>query len=150
MQDRMEDRVRRETRKALKLSAHHANMALQMLIEEGKIAAGDVAKALKHREKLIKTLRAKLALLETASRPAARKLASASPQARPPRRSSRPQGDHPGPENGPPGPGPLHGRHPPPVGGGQGQDQGNPQAVGGRRGDPGRDENVVTRRLPSP
>ena len=52
-------------------------MALQMLIEEGKIAAGDVAKALKRREKLIKTLRAKLALLETASRPAARKLASA-------------------------------------------------------------------------
>ena len=52
-------------------------MALQMLIEEGKIAAGDVAKALKHREKLIKTLRAKLALLETAARPVARKLASA-------------------------------------------------------------------------
>jgi hypothetical protein len=73
----MEERVRRKTRKALKLSAHHANMALQMLIEEGKIAAGDVAKALKRREKLIKTLRAKLALLETASRPAARKLASA-------------------------------------------------------------------------
>lgn len=77
MQDRMEDSVRRKTKKALKLSAHHANMALQMLIEEGKIAAGDVAKALKHREKLIKTLRAKLALLETASRPVARKLASA-------------------------------------------------------------------------
>jgi hypothetical protein len=77
----MEDRVRRKTRKALKLSAHHANVALQMLIEEGKIAAGDVAKALKRREKMIKTLRAKLAELETASRPAARKLASAGREA---------------------------------------------------------------------
>lgn len=69
--------MRRKTRKALKLSAHHANVALQMLIEEGKIAAGDVAKALKRRGKMIKTLRAKLAELETASRPAARNLASA-------------------------------------------------------------------------
>jgi hypothetical protein len=77
MQMRMEDRVRRKTRKALKLSAHHAGMALQMLIEEGKIAAGDVAKALKRREKMIKNLRARLAELESASRPAARKLTAA-------------------------------------------------------------------------
>ncbi len=69
--------MRRKTKKALELSAHHAGMALQMLIEEGKIAAGDIARALKNREKMIKTLRAKLAELETASRPAARKIASA-------------------------------------------------------------------------
>jgi hypothetical protein len=69
--------VRRKTRKALKLSAHYAGVALQMLIEEGKIAAGDVANALKRREKLIQSLRARLAELESASRPAARKLASA-------------------------------------------------------------------------
>ena len=72
-----EDRVRRKTRKALNLSAHHAGMALQMLVEEGKIAAGDVARALKNREKMIKELREKLAALEASARPMARRLASA-------------------------------------------------------------------------
>jgi hypothetical protein len=69
----MEDRVRRKTRKALRLSAQHAGLALQMLIEEGRIAAGDVARALKNREKLIKELRARLAEIESVSRPVARK-----------------------------------------------------------------------------
>jgi hypothetical protein len=73
----MEDRVRRKTRKALRLSAQHASLALQMLIEEGRIAAGDVARALKNREKLIKELRARLAEIESVSRPVARRLASA-------------------------------------------------------------------------
>jgi hypothetical protein len=52
-------------------------LALQMLIEEGRIAAGDVARALKNREKLIKELRARLAEIESVSRPVARRLASA-------------------------------------------------------------------------
>jgi hypothetical protein len=73
----MEDRVRRKTKKALKLSAHHAGVALQMLMEEGKIAAGDVARALRNRERMIKELRGRLAALETAARPVARRLASA-------------------------------------------------------------------------
>jgi len=73
----MEDRVGRKTRKALRLSAQHAGLALQMLIEEGRIAAGDVARALKNREKLIKELRARLAEIESVSRPVARRLASA-------------------------------------------------------------------------
>jgi hypothetical protein len=73
----MEDRVRRKTKKALRLSAQHAGLALQMLIEEGRIAAGDVARALKNREKLIKKLRARLAEIESVSRPVARRLASA-------------------------------------------------------------------------
>jgi hypothetical protein len=73
----MEDRVRRKTKKALRLSAQHAGLALQMLIEEGRIAAGDVARALKNREKLIKELRARLAEIESVSRPVARRLASA-------------------------------------------------------------------------
>jgi len=73
----MEDRVRRKTRKVLRLSAQHAGLALQMLIEEGRIAAGDVARALKNREKLIKELRARLAEIESVSRPVARRLASA-------------------------------------------------------------------------
>jgi hypothetical protein len=69
--------VRRKTRKALRLSAQHAGLALQMLIEEGRIAAGDVARALKKREKLIKELRARLAEIESVSLPVARRLASA-------------------------------------------------------------------------
>jgi hypothetical protein len=52
-------------------------MALQMLLEEGKIAASDVARALRNREKMIKELRERLAALETAARPVARRLASA-------------------------------------------------------------------------
>ena len=72
-----EDFVRRKTRKALKLSAHHAGVALSMLIEEGKIAAGDVARALERRKKIIKQLRARLSALEDVSGPAAHKLVNA-------------------------------------------------------------------------
>ena len=77
MPAKREDRVRRKTKKALRLSAHHAGVALQMLMEEGKIAAGDVARVLKNRERMIKELRERLAALETAARPVARRLASA-------------------------------------------------------------------------
>jgi hypothetical protein len=69
--------VRQKTRKALRLSAQHAGLALQMLIEEGRIAARDVARALKSRDKLIKELRARLAEIESVSQPVARRLASA-------------------------------------------------------------------------
>ena len=69
--------MRRRTRNALKLTARSAAVALQLLLEEGKIAAADVARALKHRERLIKDLRAKLAALESASMPVARKVVSA-------------------------------------------------------------------------
>ena len=55
--------MRRKTRKALDLTAHHAALALQMLIEDGKIAARDVAAALKRREQIVRELRAKLASL---------------------------------------------------------------------------------------
>ncbi|HEY3203579.1 MAG TPA: hypothetical protein VGL03_07950 [Thermoanaerobaculia bacterium] len=56
--------MRKETKKALKLSADHAAHALQMLIEDGKIAAGDVLKALRRREAMIQELRGRLAALE--------------------------------------------------------------------------------------
>jgi hypothetical protein len=72
-----EERVRRKTKKALKLSARLAGVALQMLIEEGKIAAGDVARALKNRERLVKDLKARLSEIESISRPVARRVASA-------------------------------------------------------------------------
>ncbi len=73
--------MRRKTKKALKLSAHLAGVALQMLIEEGKIAAADVARALKNRESLIKDLKARLSEIESVSRPIARRVASASRKA---------------------------------------------------------------------
>jgi hypothetical protein len=73
--------VRRRTKKALKLTAEHAAIALQMLIHDGKIAAGDVARALKRREKMIRELRKRLAALEEASRPAVRRLTAVSRRA---------------------------------------------------------------------
>ena len=69
--------MRRRTKKVLKLTARSAALAVQLLLEEGKIAAADAARPLKHRERLIKELRAKLAALENASMPVARKVASA-------------------------------------------------------------------------
>lgn len=68
--------MRRKTRKALKLSAEHAAVALNLLIQDGKIAAADVAKALKRREKMIQDLRARLNALEEAAAPVARRLAA--------------------------------------------------------------------------
>jgi hypothetical protein len=55
--------MRRKTRKAVNLTSHHAALALQMLIEDGKIAARDVVAALKRREKMVRDLRDKLASL---------------------------------------------------------------------------------------
>jgi hypothetical protein len=69
--------VKQKTRKALKLTAEHASVALHMLLVEGKIAAADVTRALKRREKLIREMRARLAALESATAPAARRLAAA-------------------------------------------------------------------------
>lgn len=69
--------MKRKTKKALKLTAHHAVIALNMLVQEGKIAAADIAGALKRREKLMKDLRAKLSSLEKASVPVARRIAAA-------------------------------------------------------------------------
>lgn len=68
--------MRRKTRKALKLSAEHAAVALNLLIQDGKIAAADVAKALKRREQMIQDLRARLVALEEAATPVARRLAA--------------------------------------------------------------------------
>lgn len=56
--------MRRKTRKTLKFTAEHAVRALHFLISDGKIAARDVATALKRRERQIKELRNRLAALE--------------------------------------------------------------------------------------
>jgi len=55
--------VRRKTVRAIQLSGHHAAQALQMLIEDGKIAGRDVINALKKREKTVDELRARLMAL---------------------------------------------------------------------------------------
>ena len=65
--------MRRKTKKALKLSAEHAAVALHLLIEDGRIAAADVTKALRNREKLIRDLRKRLDSLEKAAAPVARR-----------------------------------------------------------------------------
>jgi chromosome segregation ATPase len=55
--------LRKKTVKAIQLSGHHAAQALQMLIEDGKIAGRDVISALKKREKTVEDLRARLVAL---------------------------------------------------------------------------------------
>jgi len=55
----------RRRRQSLALSGEHARQALAVLIQEGKLAAGEVRKALQRRDRLIRALRASLAALET-------------------------------------------------------------------------------------
>jgi len=56
--------VRRRTRKRLPaISAEEARQALQVLVEEGRVAAREVASALRRRDKRIRELREKLAAL---------------------------------------------------------------------------------------
>ena len=75
--------MRRKTKKALRLSAHHASLALQMLVDDGKIAAKDVAAALKRREKTIRELRARLSALgEDVAMSVAKTAAREAPRAR--------------------------------------------------------------------
>ncbi len=75
--------MRQKTKKALKLSTHHAALALQMLVEDGKIAAKDVTNALKRREKTIRDLRARLSALgEEVASSAAKTAAREGPKAR--------------------------------------------------------------------
>jgi hypothetical protein len=75
--------MRTKTKKALRLSAHHASLALQMLVDDGKIAAKDVTAALKRREKTIRELRARLSALgEDVAASVARTAAREGPRAR--------------------------------------------------------------------
>ncbi len=55
--------MRKKTVKAVRLTGEHAAYALQMLIEDGKIASRDVVQALKRREKTVRELRARLLAL---------------------------------------------------------------------------------------
>jgi hypothetical protein len=54
----------RHRRLSLALSGHQAQAALAVLVHDGKLAAGEVQKALKRHRHLVSDLRAKLAALE--------------------------------------------------------------------------------------
>ncbi|SRR6266545_95436 len=54
----------RRQRSFLALSGHQAQAALGVLIQEGKLAASEVEKALQRRDRLVRALRASLAALE--------------------------------------------------------------------------------------
>ena len=56
--------MKRNTRRTLKFTPEYAARALHILIADGKIAASDVAAALKRREKTIRELKDRLAALE--------------------------------------------------------------------------------------
>lgn len=56
--------MKRTIGKTLNLSSEHAAHALHVLVADGKIAATDVTRALKRREKMIRELRERLATLE--------------------------------------------------------------------------------------
>jgi hypothetical protein len=52
-------------RQSLAQSGEHARQALAVLIQEGKLAASEVKKALQRRDRLVRALRASLAALES-------------------------------------------------------------------------------------
>ena len=54
----------RRRNSALALSGEHARQALAILVQEGRLKAGEVRKALQRRDRLIRALRASLAALE--------------------------------------------------------------------------------------
>src|SRR5713226_4464073 len=54
----------RRRRSSLALSGEHARQALAILVQEGRLKANEVRKALQRRDRLIKALRASLAALE--------------------------------------------------------------------------------------
>jgi len=55
----------RRRRSALALSAEHARQALAILVQEGKLKAGEIRRALQRRDRLMRTLQASLAALES-------------------------------------------------------------------------------------
>jgi hypothetical protein len=64
----------RRRRSSLGLSAEEARQALTVLVQEGKLAASEVRRALDRRERLIRELRASLAALETGMGEVARRM----------------------------------------------------------------------------
>jgi hypothetical protein len=72
----------RRRRTPLTLSAEHARQALAILVQEGKLRASEVKKALQRRDRLIRALRASLAALETGAVSVGKRLKASFPMAR--------------------------------------------------------------------
>lgn len=64
----------RRRKSSLALSGAQAQAALAVLIHEGRLATGEVTKALQRRDRLIRALRASLAALETGARSVGRRV----------------------------------------------------------------------------
>jgi hypothetical protein len=73
--------MKRKTKKALKLTAHHAVIALNMLVKEGRSWPPVYAATDLREKKMMKALRAKISSLEKASAPVARRVAAAGREA---------------------------------------------------------------------
>jgi hypothetical protein len=69
----------RRRRQSLALSGKHARQALAILIQEGKLAADEVKKALQRRDRLIRALRASLEALGEGIGKAGRQVAKHTP-----------------------------------------------------------------------
>ena len=69
----------RRRRSSLGLSGDQARAALAILIQEGRLAAGEVRKALQRRDRLIRALRASLAALEAGAGSVGKRLFKNSP-----------------------------------------------------------------------
>jgi len=81
----------RRRRSTPALSGAQAQAALAVLVHEGKLAAGEIRKALQRRDRLIRALRASLAALETGASSLGKRLVGdrASRKARKARTASR-------------------------------------------------------------
>lgn len=79
----------RRRRSSLALSGEHARQALAILVQEGKLKASEVKKALQRRDRLVRALRASLAALESGAVSAGRRLNGSSPLARKARTAKR-------------------------------------------------------------
>jgi hypothetical protein len=76
-------------RSSLALSAEHARQALAILVQEGKLRASEVKKALQRRDRLIRALRASLAALETGAVSVGKRIRGSLPMARKARTAKR-------------------------------------------------------------
>jgi hypothetical protein len=76
----------------LVLSGEQAHQAFALLVDEGKLAVGEIRKALQRRDRLIRTLRARLAALEAGAASVGTRLFKGSaPAARTAKRRRKPR-----------------------------------------------------------
>ena len=85
----LERRAMARHRKALGLSAEQARQALTVLVQEGKLAASEVRRALQRRNRLVRALKASLAALESGAISVRRRINGSSPMARTARTAKR-------------------------------------------------------------